>query len=72
MACPWPHHAWEAACQLDACALALQLLIINVEDQDFRDMLFDYRITRAGARCAQQATNLARCLQEVLHRHKTG
>lgn len=29
----------------------LQLLIINVEDQDFRDMLFDYRITRQGVRC---------------------
>jgi hypothetical protein len=26
----------------------LQLLVINVEDQDFRDMLFDYRITRPG------------------------
>uniref|UniRef100_A0A383WL10 Uncharacterized protein n=1 Tax=Tetradesmus obliquus TaxID=3088 RepID=A0A383WL10_TETOB len=25
-----------------------QLLVINVEDQDFRDMLFDYRITRPG------------------------
>jgi hypothetical protein len=29
-------------------ALLLQLLVINVEDQDFRDLLFDYRITRAG------------------------
>jgi hypothetical protein len=29
----------------------LQLLVINVEDQDFRDMLFDYRITRQGIRC---------------------
>lgn len=28
-----------------------QLLIINVEDQDFRDMLFDYRVTRPGVRC---------------------
>lgn len=28
--------------------LLLQLLVINVEDQDFRDMLFDYRITREG------------------------
>lgn len=45
-----------SAYQLDAHAGALQLLIINVEDQDFRDMLFDYRITRAGARCAL-ATN---------------
>ncbi|WIA23663.1 hypothetical protein OEZ85_000364 [Tetradesmus obliquus] len=25
-----------------------ELLVINVEDQDFRDMLFDYRITRPG------------------------
>ncbi|KAF6257202.1 hypothetical protein COO60DRAFT_1640125 [Scenedesmus sp. NREL 46B-D3] len=25
-----------------------ELLVINVEDQDFRDMLFDYRITREG------------------------
>lgn len=28
----------------------LQLLILNVEDQDFRDLLFDYRITRGGIR----------------------
>lgn len=33
-------------------ALLLQLMILNVEDQDFRDMLFDYRTTQPGVRYA--------------------
>lgn len=33
--------------------MLLQLLIINVGDQDFRDMLFDYRITRGAIRFVQ-------------------
>ncbi len=33
-----------------------QLLVINVEDTDFRDMLLDFRQTRAGVRCAVHLT----------------
>ncbi len=39
----------------------MQLLIINVEDQDFRDMLLDYRLTRDGVRCVCS-------LEEAVHR----
>lgn len=41
-------------------SLCLQLLVINVEDQDFRDMLFDYRITRGGVKWV--GTNFAKVL----------
>lgn len=37
----------------------LQLLVINVEDQDFRDMLFDYRITRGGVTCVAKSITIA-------------
>jgi hypothetical protein len=30
----------------------MQLVILNVEDADFRDMLFDYRVTQPGTMCA--------------------
>ena len=32
----------------------LQLLVLNVEDGDFRDMLYDYRITSFGIRYADE------------------
>lgn len=44
---------------LAACAHAhtppayLQLVILNVEDKDFRDMLFDYRATQPGVMCVR-------------------
>ncbi|KIZ03470.1 hypothetical protein MNEG_4490 [Monoraphidium neglectum] len=31
-----------------ALLVMYELLLINVEDQDFRDMLFDYRVTQPG------------------------
>jgi hypothetical protein len=32
----------------DLTLLPPQIMLLNVEDRDFRDMLFDYRLTHAG------------------------